>query len=281
MENFKTELKRHLLGKIPDKKLDSLPAGFQRIGDVIIITVPKELEKYSRTMGEFVLKRFRARTVCARTGKIKGKLRVPQTKVIAGNGSETIHRENGCLYKIDTVKLMFSKGNVRERGRVAGLVKPRETVIDMFAGIGYFSIPIARNCPQCRVISMELNPIAVRYLRENKKLNKTGNIRIVSGDCRKLGKLFQNRADRIVMGYLPETYRFLHSAFGMLGKEGVIHYHDTFREGELWKRPLKILEMYGRKSGYDMEKVLYKGKVKQFAPRVWHVVVDARFRRSS
>ncbi len=279
MEKFKAELRKHLLGKIPDKKLCSLPSGFQRIGDIIILSIPKELEKYSGEIGGAVLKHFGVRTVCARTGGIGGEMRIPQVRVIAGDGSETVHKENGCLYKIDTVKLMFSKGNVKERGRVARLVESGETVIDMFAGIGYFSIPIARGCPGCRVISMELNSTAVRYLRENRKLNRAGNIRIVSGDCRKLSKLFQGRADRIIMGYLPGTHKFLPSAFEMLGKEGTVHYHDVFREAELWKRPLQILESYGKRAGYVIEKVLYRGKVKQFAPRMWHVVLDVKFRR--
>jgi len=280
MRKFKAELKKQLTGKMPDEKMRFLPAGFQRIGDIIIINIPKDLVDYRKLIGETVLRLFKVRSVCARTGKIKGELRTPQVKIIAGKGSETIHKENNYLYKLDTVKLMFSKGNIKERARVAKLVKPDETIIDMFAGIGYFSIPIARNCPDCKIISIELNPTAVKYLRENCRLNKVKNIRIVSGDCREVGKLFQSKAKRIIMGYLPHTYRFLPAAFEMLGAEGTIHYHDTFGEDELWKRPLDILKMYAERAGYRMGKVLRKVKIKQYSPKVWHVVLDVKFTSS-
>ena len=57
--------------------------------------------------------------------------------------TETINKENGCLFKLDLAKVMWSKGNNNERLRIAKLVGDGETVIDMFAGIGYFSIHIA------------------------------------------------------------------------------------------------------------------------------------------
>jgi len=55
----------------------------------------------------------------------------------------------------------------------------------------------------------------------------------------------------------------------------VIHFHDVYRDEELWDRPLKILEAEAKKAGYRLEKVLHKGMVKQYGPRKQHIVIDA------
>ena len=249
---------------------DSRPR-FQRVGDIAILNslVGKgEAGKLLETLG--------VKTVCVKEGPVSGELRVPKIRVLAGNGTETVHKENGCLYKLDVAKVMFSKGNVQERARPARLARPGEVVVDMFAGIGYFSVPLAKACPECRVYSIELNPDAVRYLKENVALNKLGNVGIVEGDCR--DAVILQKADRVIMGYLPGTERFLEAAFGFLKERGVIHFHNTYRDRELWDRPLKDLEEAAGKAGFRLEKVTHKRKVKQYAPRVQHIVIDAEFK---
>ncbi len=247
-----------------------IDASFQIVGDIIIISGPKSLEKED---AERILEGSGTKTVCLKEGPISGKKREPKVTKVCGNGTETVHTENGCRYMLDVTKVMFSKGNVNERSRPARLVKPGETVLDMFAGIGYFSIPIARACPSCRVISIDVNPVSISYLTRNIRLNKLDNITAKVGDCRKMG--LEDMADRILMGYLPGTDRFLPAAFRALKDRGVIHFHDVYRDEELWDRPLKILEAEAKKAGYRLEKVLHKGMVKQYGPRKQHIVIDA------
>jgi len=244
---------------------------FQRIGDIAILTRVVE-----RSKAKVLMKKLGVKTICAKTGPVSGVLRRPRIKVLAGNGTETVHRESGCLYKLDVTRLMFSKGNVKERHRPARLVRSGEVVVDMFAGIGYFSIPLAKACPGCRVYSIELNPDAVCYLKENVKLNNVKNITVIEGDCRSVS--VPEKADRVIMGYLPDTEKFLSAAFGFLKPAGIIHFHNTCMENELWSKPLESLRRAAEKAGYKLRKILYKGKVKQYAPRVWHVVIDAEFR---
>ena len=83
-------------------------------------------------------------------GNITGKKREPEIEIIAGSQTETIHKENGCKFKLDVAKVMWSKGNVNERLRIAKLIKDNERVLDMFAGIGYFTIPAAVHAPSRR-----------------------------------------------------------------------------------------------------------------------------------
>jgi tRNA wybutosine-synthesizing protein 2 len=167
---------------------------------------------------------------------------------------------------------------VVERARLPPLVKPGETIIDMFAGIGYFSLPLGRSSPARRIYSIELNPDSFRFLKENIKLNKLeGKVIPVLGDCRKV-KL-PEKADRVIMGYFPRTDKFLPAAFSFLKPDGIIHYHDTFKREELWEKSEKILREHSRKRGFYPIR-MEKRVVKQYAPWVFHVVVDAEFRKA-
>lgn len=275
---FKASLKASLKDDIPEGLLGLLPSGFQQIGDIIIINMPEQLRLYAGLIGEAVLRGRKARAVCAR-GQITGSLREPDVRVIAGEGTETVHRENGCSYKMDVAKVMFAKGNVKERGRLASQVRPGEAVVDMFAGIGYFSVPIAKACPKCKITAIDMNPASIRYLKENCRLNKVSNITPVEDDCRLAALRLKNKADRILMGYLPGTSAYLQAAFMMLKPEGTIHFHDVFREDELWGKVIGMLELSAGMAGYRLAKVEHKRKVKQYAPRKWHVVIDAAFEK--
>ncbi len=278
--NFKRTLRDSLKNKIPKNKLCFLPSGFQRVGHVVILDLKPEIVRYKKMIADIILKKYPyIKTVCRKIGGVKGEKREPGIEIISGNGSETIHRENGCLYKIDVCKLMFAKGNTRERGRVADIVMSGETIVDMFAGLGYFSIPIAKRNPKSFVYSIDINPVAISYLKENCRLNGIKNIKIIKKDCKKVG--LKGTADRIIMGYLPGTERFLSKAFLFLKDSGIIHYHNIYRKEELWKRPIRVLEDRAKKSGYRLNKVIYKKVVKQYSPGVYHVVLDVHFKKQS
>ncbi len=280
MKQFREELKGRLRGRISEDKLKSLPSGFQKIGNIIIVNLKPELLQFKKDIGETILDCFRdVKTVCNKFDRVKNQTRTPSIEVIAGDGTETIHTENNCFYKIDVAKLMFAKGNMRERGRLPLLVKPGETVVDMFCGLGYFTIPIAKLAKPKKIYAIDINPFAVDFLKENIKLNLVSCVETILRDCRTVS--LPEKADRVIMGYLPRTYEFLPAAFGFLKDSGVIHYHDTFRENELWEKPRKILGEQAQKAGYWLDKIRYKAVVKQFAPRVCHIVIDAKFRRTA
>lgn len=118
-------------------------------------------------------------------GRIKGLKREPEVDIILGEGTETIHKENHCLFKLDVSRIMWSKGNTSERMRIANMVEEGETVVDLFAGIGYFSIPVALKSAVEKVYSVEINPVAYDYLCQNIELNSVSHIITpVLGDCR-------------------------------------------------------------------------------------------------
>jgi len=205
-------------------------------------------------------------------GRIRGLKREPEVDVIVGEGTETIHKENHCLFKLDVSRIMWSKGNTTERKRIASIVQKGETVVDLFAGIGYFSIPIAVHSPVEKIYSVEINPTAHGYLCQNIELNKVSDIiQPLFGDCRDLAPL--GVADRVLMGYIGNTHHYLDVALEALNDDGgVIHYHESVPDKLKFIRPVERIKEAA--DGRDVE-ILNRRVIKKYSPGVYHVVVDA------
>ncbi|WP_405270731.1 class I SAM-dependent methyltransferase [Methanobrevibacter sp.] len=238
---------------------------YKKIGDILILDKDDSYDDF-----EDLSKRHNVKTIM-KIDHIQGTKREPVYKILYGSETETIHKENGCLFKLDLAKVMWSKGNNNERLRIAKLVNDDETVIDMFAGIGYFSIPIGVHSNAKEVVSIEINPNSYNFLCDNVKLNKLNNVTPILGDCMVETPNF--KADRIVMGYVKTTHHYLKVAIDSLNEGGILHYHETVPEKLIDTRPIeRIISQAG---GRDVE-LLKINKIKKYAPGVEHVVIDAR-----
>lgn len=241
---------------------------WKKIGNILILD-NKFIVQSDKQLKELSDK-HKVKTVM-KVDHIHGTKREPVIKLLYGEDTETINKENGCLFKLDLKKVMWSKGNNNERIRIAKLVEDNETVIDMFAGIGYFSIPIGVHSNAKQVYSIEINPNSFHYLKENIKLNKINNIIPLLGDCMDITPEYS--ADRIIMGYVKTTHHYLKTAIDSLNKGGVIHYHETVPGKLMDTRPInRIKEVAGDRS----VEFLKLNKVKKYSPGVFHVVCDAR-----
>src|SRR6056297_1989826 len=264
-----------------DAEIERAPGSWAVIGSVVLVTLedcPREAE-----LGDALLELHgEADTVLAHEG-VDGERREPDGSVIAGDPStETIHTEHGTRYALDLREVMFSPGNKAERARmadvIAGEVGPAvetdregpERVFDMFAGIGYFTLPMAR--AGAKVTAAEINPAAYRYLIENAVLNDVQNrVEAYRADCREVDV---SDADRVVMGYY-EAHEYLDTAVSAVASGGVVHVHEATPEAELWDRPVGRVEAAADRAGRGVE-MEGKRKVKSHSEGVWHVVVDAR-----
>ena len=249
-----------------------LPSKWEMHGDVLVLRLPQELDDHEYEVAAAYASVLGAKSVLRDEGGIEGDLRTPVVRILHGNDTVALHRENGVVFKFDVSKIMFSSGNTDERVRVAGIRCDGEQVVDMFAGIGYFSVPLAVHQRPARVMACELNPVSHGYLVENIALNQVGHVvEPVLGDNRTLdGESF---ADRVFMGYVKTTHEYLDTAFRLLRSGGVIHYHETCPCELLPDRPLQRLR--GAVPGGRIE-VLSMREVKSYSPGVSHIVVDAR-----
>lgn len=251
-----------------DSELDRAPASWHVVGSVVLVDdgdYPRPTE-----VGEALLDLHgEADTVLVHRG-ITGERREPDVAVLAGEGdTETVHIEHGTRYALDLARVMFSPGNKRERVRMGEVVESDERVFDMFAGVGYFTLPMAR--AGAAVTATEINPVAYRYLIENAVLNGVeSRVSAFRTDCRDVDA----SAERVVMGYY-DAHTYLDAALDALEIGGVLHLHEATPEDETFERPVGRLERAADGRGRAVE-VLTHRVVKTHAPGVNHVVVDAR-----
>jgi len=193
---------------LPPELHPNIPHSLDIIGDIAIIEIPPQLEAYEDVIGQAILKTHKnVKTALAKAGAISGVYRVRDLNLIAGeNKTRTVYHEYGCVYHVDVAKAYFSPRLSHEHQRVASLVQSGETVVDLFAGVGPFSVLIAKRNPEVKVYAVDINPEAVELLKINARANRVDNrLFPVLGDARQLAKeKLRGVADRLIMN-LPET----------------------------------------------------------------------------
>jgi tRNA wybutosine-synthesizing protein 2 len=257
-----------------DAELDRLPASWAVIGDCVLVQATDDADgtPFPRPteVGDALLELHGGADTVLLARGVSGPRREPDVEVVAGIGdTEVVHTEHGTRYALDLAETMFSPGNQAERVRMGEVVAGGERVFDMFAGVGYFTLPMAR--AGAAVTAAEINPEAYRYLVENAVLNGVeSRVSAFRADCRDVDVA----AERVVMGHYEAT-DYLDAALAALDPGGVVHVHDAVPEAELWDRPVGAIEAAA--ADYDRTvDVLDRRIVKSHAPGVDHVVVDAR-----
>jgi tRNA wybutosine-synthesizing protein 2 len=261
------------IAKLTKLKPSEIPGSCQIVGDIAMMKFRTSSQAKKVKIAQAVLSLLPyVKTVCE-IKEVKGEFREPEVKVIAGSSTTTVHKENEILYKLDVSKVMFSKGNLSERKRLLGQIKEGETVIDMFAGIGYFSLPIAKFTKAKQIFSIEKNPAAYNFLTDNIALNKINNIIAIQGDCKMAAKTLPVKADRVIMGYFTGTEEFLPAAFFLAKQSGIIHFHNIYFEKDLWSKPKEQIDIVSKAMKRDY-RIISKKKVKSVGPRKYHIVID-------
>jgi len=272
---FKT-IQQLLVDQLPSGFFCLLPDKWEKIGDVVIIKLPDILKHYQELIGKTYAEVLGCKTALNDTGGITGVYRTPQVEVLSGSPhTETIHTENGVRYKLDPQKIMFSSGNMAERKRMGTIAQPTETVVDLFAGIGYFSLPMAKYSQPKKIVACEMNETAYQYLCDNIVLNHvTTIIEPILGDNRATAP--KDCAQRVVMGYFEQPYRFLPVAFECLKHhQGILHYHDAVPIEAIPDKPLKDVTKAAKK--YNRSATMLSCRtIKSYAPDIDHVVLDIK-----
>jgi len=275
---FKELLQKELSGKLTGEQLGLLPSGYQQIENIIVIKLKPELQESKKEIAKAIAELFPYARTIMQIKEIKGKNRQPKIEFLAGAKEFLVnYRENSCVFQFDVRKIMWSKGNRAERERIAKLPKEGEIVMDFFAGIGYWTVPILKAGKAAKVIAFEHNPIAAKFLRKNLELNKIRpeKFQVVEGETEKNAAKFpEGSADRILMGLIPAPKFALPSALQCIKSNGTIHYEGTAVEGMPEGLFKDVLEECA-KAGCSAE-LLNAQKVKDYAPRVAHYTLDCR-----
>jgi tRNA wybutosine-synthesizing protein 2 len=278
---FRELLTEKLKGKVY-ANLNKLPKGFQRIGDIIVLNLDKEFDNHKPAIGNAVLELFKVRSVCNKFGEIKGKFREPQIEVLAGSEDTIVtHIEHGIKYRFDIRKVMFAKGNLSERVRYPKQIKDGEIIIDMFAGLGYFSLAMGKLSNPEKIYSIELNPVSFNFLKENIKINHINCIEAINGDNREIIDELINKGvkpDRVLMGYLPPPKEFLPWALKIIKKGGILHYEDILTVGKEKEESEEVIKMINNiAKDYDKKvELIHLQDVKSYGPKSHHYVFDLK-----
>ncbi len=253
-------------------ELSLVKRAFDTIGDIAIIEVPPELEAHEKAIAKALTEAHKnIRSVYRKSGDIKGEERTREFKFLHGEErTETIYREHGMKLKLDISKVYFSPRLSAERERILAQTEDREVVVDLFAGIGPFSILLAKY-RDLKVYAIDINLPAFEYLKENIRINKVGD-RVIPllGDCREVAP--KDTATRVIMNLPKSSDRFLDLAFDII-KEGVIHYYTISPEEDLYDSKVDFIKKAAEKRGKTVE-ILNRKIVRPYAPYNHHVAID-------
>ncbi len=271
-------LKKSLENILTSQESQELISSFDQIGDIIIVKIPDSLLTKKKLIGETLLNEVKiAKSVFYQASAVEGDFRTRNLEILAGEDkTETEYKEFGCKFTVDVENAFFSPRLSTERERIANLVQDGEIVVNMFAGVGMFSIMIAKK-KRCTVYSIDINPVATKLCEKNIISNKiVGNIISINGDAsRVIQEQLENKSDRTLM-LLPErSDEFLESAINATKSGGIIHYYSHIHADKKSNAGKLSEEHYLQVTPVKSE-ILGSKIVRAVGPRYYQTVVDVK-----
>ena len=267
---------------LPERSTPEMPAdilgydpNLERLGDVVI--VDEDDDERAREIADAVVESaLPVDTVLNRASKIKGERRVRDWDVLAGDSTETVHREYGNEFAVDLAEMYFSPRLATERHRVAQQIEAGERVFDMFAGVGPYAVPAAER--GAAVVCTDVNERAIEYFRENAERNGVADrVTAIAGDVREAAPDYEDWADRIVMNLPHSADEFLDAAVRIAGDDCVLHYYDIQHEDDPYG-PGEAAIREAAEPEYEVT-VENAGTVRSYAPHELNVCLDVRLER--
>lgn len=219
-----------------------LPRSWQRHGNLLLLSEDcfkaEQWKNLEPELWETVASALGVQRLAKRGRVSPDGTRTPAVTLLLGDDGWVEHVDNGIRYNFDITQCMFSFGNITEKLRVASLPCVGQVLVDLYAGIGYFTLPFLVHAAAAFVHACEWNPHAVVALRKNLELNGVlDRCQIHFGDNRKL-KL-SNIADRVNLGLIPSSEEGWPIACQVLRKDagGILHIHQNVESS-----PGKILQ---------------------------------------
>jgi len=274
-------LKDLLTKKLTKKEISLVPSSFDIIGNkekaIAIIEIPTQLKKKKKIIATALMKQHKnIKTVLGKESPRKGRYRTRKLKIIKGKkNTEVLHVESGCRFLLDPKKVYFSPREGTERMRIAEKINKNEVVAIFFAGVGPFAIIIGKKAKPKKIIGIEINPTAVKYFKENIRLNKLENVEIVEGDVEKEAKKFYKKCNRVLMPLPEKSEEYLEEAINCV-KSGIIHFYCFSEEDKISEKKRKISSV--AKKLKRKLKIISINNVLPYGPRIWKYRIDFKVR---
>jgi tRNA (guanine37-N1)-methyltransferase len=271
-------LKKALENILTSQESQELISSFDQIGDIIIVRIPDSLLTKKKLIGETLLNEVKiAKSVFYQTSPVEGDFRTRNLENLAGeNKTETEYKEFGCKFTVDVENAFFSPRLSTERERISNLVQDGESVVNMFAGVGMFSIMIAKK-KKCTVYSIDINPIASKLCEKNITSNKLrGSVISINGEASQvIQEQLKNKSDRTLM-LLPErSDEFLKYAIDATKSGGIIHYYSHIHADKKSDAGKLSEKHYLQVTPVNSE-ILGSKIVRAVGPRYYQTVVDVK-----
>lgn len=276
-------LKQVLSSLLTQEETAQVYSAFDQIGDIVIIKIPDGLMPKKKLIADAIVANVKtAKAVFAQVSAVKGDFRVRELEFIAGeNRTVTEYKEHACRFRVDVARAYFSPRLSTERLRIAEMVGNDETIINMFAGVGTYSVVIARMNKTCRVYSIDSNSAASELDKINAQLNKVQDrVFSICGDAAEVikGKL-AGQANRVLMPLPERAKEFVDSAVLALKEKGIVHYFAHVKaDSKKVGRELGLEDARDAFAEYDHQ-VLGTRVVREVGPRIYQIVADVSVTR--
>lgn len=225
--------------------------------------------------------------------RVDDEVRGGAIEVLAGSGDGwvTVPGPLGVRYAFDVTRCMFSEGNAAERTRVATWAVQGQTILDLYAGIGFWTLPLLAAGAE-RVLACEWNPHALEALRRGLQLlgeDAAGRCDVLAGDNRRpeVREAAAGRCHRVVLGLIPTSRDGFPAAVTALREEGGmlhVHWNVPGSEEAIVAQAIasELQELLRAERGGDWHcSVVGVQRIKWYAPRIRHVRIDVRCQRGT
>jgi tRNA (guanine37-N1)-methyltransferase len=281
--DLRAELGKILCSDLVDQVTRSYDIYGSKTKAVAVIEISEDLRNIEEDIANALMRVNRnVSGVLVKESARTGEFRTRSLRLLAGDpDTEVLHKESGCIFRLDPATVYFSPRESKERDRITKIVQENENILVMFSGIGPIPIRIAKVHRRVNLTSIELNPIAHNYCVENIHLNKVSNqIKVIQGDVRKICPQFKKLFNRIIMPLPKGAYKFLDVAIPILKNEGTIHLYHWATKETAFSEAESIINKVAENFNREVE---FTGhvKVSQYSPGTWKVRIDARISSSS
>ena len=274
-------LKKTLESVLSTKESDELISAFDQIGHIIIIRILDSLISKKKLIGETLLDQVKsAKSIFYQSSSVDGEFRTRDLEILAGDDkTETEYKESGCRFFVDVRNVFFSPRLSSERTRIAEFVNNDEVIVNMFGGVGIFSI-IAAKMKRCTVFNIDINPLAAKLCKKNIAINKlVGNVISIEGDASQvINSQLENKSDRTLMLLPEKSDEFLDSAILSTKSGGIIHYYSHIHADKK-SDAAKLSEQHYMQITPVKSTILGSKIVRPVGPRFYQTVVDVKIKK--